>query len=215
MFILNHAHPEAGGRAEADHYPTPPVLARAGVEIAEDLLGEIRSVLEPGCGYWSPFLAASNPSEKRYGVDIGSIDNEEFDRLIGVDYLTDEECFYRAWSNRRWHLIITNPPFSLATEFVERSRELIADDGLVVMLLRLSIEGSVRRRKFWQNNPYLFRYVIRPRPSFVKGTSDNSEYGYFVWASPSTTDFMVRLGMPFGISRFVDSPLDKGWGKAE
>ena len=81
---------------------------------------------------------------------------------------------------RPFDLIITNPPFSLAEEFILKALD---DAETVIILLRLNFLGSVKRVEFWNGKvpepDYLF--IITPRPSFVYGGTDSCEYAWFVW----------------------------------
>lgn len=117
----------------------------------------------------------------------------------------------------RADLIATNPPFSLAIEFLTHS--LRDPDATVIYLLRLSMLGSSERRDFWNKNPPSHVFVLTPRPIFcwvcetksckakyppgttkceecfskVKPQSDNSEYAWFCW------DRAMLLTAPSGI----------------
>lgn len=74
--------------------------------------------------------------------------------------------------------IITNPPYSLAMEFVQAA---IDRCPFVAMLLRLNFLGSESRSQFLRDNPPSV-YVLPNRPSFVKnGHTDSIEYAWFVW----------------------------------
>jgi hypothetical protein len=83
-------------------------------------------------------------------------------------------------------MIIGNPPFSLAQEFLEKCFEIAKDDTYVVMLLRLAFLESRKRHKFWQENPLHKLYVLSERPSFINGKTDATAYGWFVWQRSST-----------------------------
>lgn len=78
-----------------------------------------------------------------------------------------------------YSVILTNPPFSLAPQFIERS--LDANCRFVVMLLRVNYLGSEARNDFMRRHaPDL--YVLPNRPSFkLTGETDSIEYGWFVW----------------------------------
>jgi hypothetical protein len=75
-------------------------------------------------------------------------------------------------------VVICNPPFSLAREFVETSLPL---GDWVLMFLRLNFLGSARRNAFFRRRmPDV--YVIPDRPSFTAdGKTDSIEYAWFVW----------------------------------
>lgn len=88
----------------------------------------------------------------------------------GTDYLTTPVP--------RTDLIITNPPYSLAQEFLSKS---LSEADTVVYLLRLNFLGSVTRKPFWNAHQPSHVFTITPRPRFVNGGSDACEYGWFVW----------------------------------
>jgi hypothetical protein len=79
---------------------------------------------------------------------------------------------------RPYAVTITNPPFSLAMQFVQASR---AVSHHVVMLLRLNFLASGARSQFMQETrPDV--YVLPNRPSFVRGgKTDSIEYAWFHW----------------------------------
>ena len=76
-------------------------------------------------------------------------------------------------------LVIGNPPFSHALEFIERSFAASLD-GTVAMLLRLAFLASKKRRDWWQRHPADV-YVLSQRPSFTGKGTDRTEYAWFVW----------------------------------
>lgn len=90
----------------------------------------------------------------------------------GIDYLARVSHF-------RYDLIITNPPFSLALEFLQKS---LREAATVVYLLRLNFLGSQKRRAFWQANRPSHVLVLSKRPCFTgDGHTDSIEYAWFCW----------------------------------
>jgi hypothetical protein len=82
---------------------------------------------------------------------------------------------------KKYSLVICNPPYSLAEEFCRRAlEEWVAKNGTVAMLLRLSFLGSQKRARWLRDNTPSI-YVTPRRPSFVRGGNDNCEYAWFVW----------------------------------
>lgn len=75
-------------------------------------------------------------------------------------------------------LIITNPPFSIALDFLEKS---LKEAKTVVYLLRLNFLGSQKRKEFWQSNPPSHLFTLSKRPSFTGKGTDATEYAWFVW----------------------------------
>lgn len=98
----------------------------------------------------------------------------EIDR--GIDYLTHPIEF-------RDDLIITNPPFSLALQFLKKS---LKEAKTVCYLQRLNWLGSQERKDFWNANPPDKIFVLSKRPQFMKemglkAGSDSTEYAWFIW----------------------------------
>lgn len=104
----------------------------------------------------------------------------------GRDFLTWD------FGGRRFDWIITNPPFSLAREFIDRS---LARADHVAMLLRVNFLESQDRLKWWQSRLPTALYVLANRPGFLtrEGTrvlnkqgkpgTDSCAYAWFVWSS--------------------------------
>jgi len=87
------------------------------------------------------------------------------------DYLTTRHP-------ERFDLIITNPPFSLAMEFLLK---LLDEADTVIYLLRLNMLGSQARRDFWNNRPPTHLFPLARRPSFTGNGTDATEYAWFAW----------------------------------
>lgn len=98
-------------------------------------------------------------------------------------------------SDLRWKpkLIITNPPFNLAMEFIQKAIDDIDidDDGYVIMLLRLNFFGSLKRYKFLKNNMPIETWVHSKRMGFIPNSSktDSIEYAHFVWRKSNPDGF--------------------------
>lgn len=89
----------------------------------------------------------------------------------GVDYLTTEYP--------EKDIIITNPPYSLAQEFVTKA---LTEAPVVVMLLRLGFLASQKRKEWLKANPPTSLIVLSKRPSFTgDGKTDGADYAWVVW----------------------------------
>ena len=75
-------------------------------------------------------------------------------------------------------LIVTNPPFSLAAEFIDHATK---NANTVFMLLRLNYLASIKRYEWWKANPPVALYVLSKRPSFTGSGTDATDYAWFVW----------------------------------
>lgn len=68
-----------------------------------------------------------------------------------------------------YDVIITNPPFNIARQIIEKALKDVKDGGYVVMLLRLNFFGSKERFDFWENQLPVWAYVHHKRMSFTDG----------------------------------------------
>ena len=100
--------------------------------------------------------------------------NELSDRVVIDDFL------YRNIQNK-YDIIIGNPPYSLAIEFVKKSLNCLKDDGILIFLLRTAFLESRGRYKFWQENPLTGLLTLSKRPSFTGHGTDATSYSWFVW----------------------------------
>ena len=74
--------------------------------------------------------------------------------------------------------IVGNPPYREAEAHIRHALGLARN---VAFLLRLGFLESSRRLPFWAEHPPSEVYVLAQRPSFTKGATDSTAYGWFVW----------------------------------
>lgn len=84
--------------------------------------------------------------------------------------------------------IVSNPPYSLAEEFIEHGAK-IAKIG--AWLLRLNFFGGGRNAFHRRHNPGVF--ISPNRPSFNGWGSDACEYGWFVYGDPAVAGKIFYL----------------------
>lgn len=88
-------------------------------------------------------------------------------------------------------VIITNPPFSLAHEYIEHAWAW--SPQILVLLLRLNFLASEGRAAFLRTHPPDV-YVLPNRPSFTgDGSTDSIEYAWFVWHPTAPSRVSGRL----------------------
>lgn len=137
-------------------------------------------------------------NEMSYPAVLSRWGNCELTTLdIREDSRAQIKADYLKWvPPRKYDIIITNPPFSLAMAMVRKAlSEVYPEHGIVVMLVRLNFYGSSDRKPFFQLTPPLASYVhvgdgtrnkegdMRPtRMSFIKGQTDSIEYQHCIWA---------------------------------
>jgi hypothetical protein len=125
-----------------------------------------RRILEPACGDGAivRILKREFPLAEIVVGDVSS----------GQDFLRHD------YGGELFDLVMTNPPFALALEFVQRALRLRSKGGAVVTLLRLNFLASNKRADFMRANiPSL--YVISDRPSFTGVGKDHEDYGWYIW----------------------------------
>ena len=166
-------------RADHDHYPTPYELARAALDQLP-YMNYPESVLDAGCGSGVWGQAARDKWGYSFildGVDIRDVGTPAgYSEVYQLDYVT--EPVYGTYD-----VVIGNPPYKHAEEFVRNSLANIFDGGYVVFLLRLAfLEGQARMTGLWRQYPPLHVSVLGARPSFTgNGKTDATAYAVYIW----------------------------------
>ena len=126
-------------------------------------------------------MSATNRGAKKNTFDFYTTPQEPIDKIpnhIEKQYAEIQKGKDYLKVNFKSDLIVTNPPFSLALEFLEKS---LREAEVVVYLLRLNFLGSQKRKPFWEKNPPSHIFVLSKRPSFTGKGTDATEYAWFVW----------------------------------
>jgi len=177
-------------RHATDYYNTPTKCIRD--FLSEFLVDE--SIDRPDRMFWCDPCAGGDavhpmayPSviEEEFGTDVVTLDIRE-DSLAEVkaDYLSF------VMLDPKPDIIITNPPFYLAKEIIQKSLLDVSDGGYVIMLLRLNFFGSKDRKQFLQNTMPKYAYVHSRRMSFTDdGKTDSIEYMHAVWKKGHNPEF--------------------------
>jgi hypothetical protein len=179
-------------RSADDLYETPEWFTAAAYdELSLRLPPGPLTILEPaaGTGRMVKVIRKMFPDDTLFARDLNG-----FEGAPGVDFLKSEP-------EPEFDLIITNPPFSYAQEFIDQALACRKSrESVVAMVLRLNFLGSIKRAAwFRQRMPDV--YVTPKRPKFVpkgmgepgKSYSDSCEYAWFIWQEPFTVQ--SRLGM--------------------
>lgn len=158
---------ENRNRADNDFYATPPKSTKAILDLVE-LHGDI---LEPACGQGH----ISKEIIKKYNdVNITSTDLIYRGYGIGgIDFLSYD-------FKKKFDIVITNPPFKLAKEFIYKSLE-ISSDKVIIFAKLVLLEGK-SRRKLFESTPLKYVYVFTERQSPLNNGSEVDENGK-KWAS--------------------------------
>ena len=188
---LAGGNPE-NGRVEYDYYATNP-------KAVEMLLNayEFKGVnmLEPcvGAGHIANVISDFTQNE----VEITGLDivDRGYPNTIVQDFLT--------WkTDKKFDTIITNPPFSLAREFIEKGMKLLTKDGQMAMFLKIQFLEGIKRKEFFQKFPPKYIYVFRNRMATWNNGNELDPKGkpwattmchaWFIWEKGSNTEPIIR-----------------------
>jgi len=160
-------------RNERDFYATPDRLAYEIVARIDPLCLPVPSrVLDPcaGAGVFQNAAILRWP-----GATVDAVDLSPGPGIVQADFLRYENA-------EPYDLIVGNPPYLLAEEFVRHALTLVREGGRVAYLLRVSFIGGQRRAVLYGEHPLRMLFPIIPRPGFTPdGKTDASEYALFVW----------------------------------
>jgi len=186
-------------RIPQDFYTTPASAVHAILNrLPSALVSMDHRVLEPAAGDGAILRVLLDRGHQKHKLEAVESwrDRAKCCEELGVnthcgDFLSDE---YAPCAEPK--LIITNPPYSLAGEFVKKCLAIAArTDALVCLLLRLRFLESKKRARLLARNPPDV-YVLVPRPSFTSdGKTDASAYAWFVWGV-SNGNHWYRLDTP-------------------
>ena len=164
-------------RNQNDFYATP-------VDVVENLLNfinldSVEKILEPSAGNGNILKAISNKTN----AEITSVEirEEEYGGLKELSDIVIIDDFINYDFDDKYDLIIGNPPYSNAIDFVEKSLFLLSENGRLIFLLRTAFLESKKRYEFWQNNSLSELLVLSKRPSFTGKGTDATSYSWFVW----------------------------------
>ena len=135
--------------------------------------------------------------ENKFNCNVDGIDivDRGYPNTIVSDYLTWE-------TDKKYDNIISNPPYSLGKEFVEKSIELLNDNGKLAMFLKVQFLEGDKREELYDKYPPKYIYVFRKRMA----TWNNGEpldpngkkwattmcHAWYIWEKGSTTEPVVR-----------------------
>lgn len=171
-----------------DFFPTPPWATRALCTYLQGVLGQDalrqQTVWEPACGRGDMARPLGEFFGKVYASDVHDYSTEFSDQASIQDFLIDWDIPPQfQTSPPEW--VITNPPFRLAQEFVDRSFERASK--ACAMLVRTSfLEGVGRYRALYSKRPPFTVLQFAERVPMFRGRLDPkgstaTSYCWLVW----------------------------------
>ena len=175
-------------RSKNDFYATPPLAVKQLLEVEKFN----SNIWEPGCGmnHIVNILEDNGYTVKRSDIIKYVEDDPKFEK---IDFLSTDI----KWSGD----IVMNPPFSLATEFINKSLSLIEDGSKVAVFLKLQfLEGKKRYNNLFEDNPPKRIYVAINRYGCTKDGFFNEDgnygsaicYCWFIWEKGFSGDPVIK-----------------------
>ena len=169
----------------ADYYVTPvkdiiTFLGALDEEVSLDIWD--KTILDP-CAGGDPSHDMSYPKALREYYAIPDDWNGIKTIDIREDSLAETKCNYiETKFDYKPFLIISNPPFNQAMEFIKKALDDVEDGGYVAMLLRLNFLETKARKDFFDNYMPTWIFVHHKRMSFTDaGGTDSVAYCHMVW----------------------------------
>lgn len=169
-------------RANEDYYATDPKA----VELLLELEEFNHNIMEPACGEGHISKVLLKHGHRVVSADL-------VDRGFGIPHIDFFNNLLDLWDGD----IITNPPYILAKEFVERSMELVTEGNKIAMFLKLQFLEGQSRRELFQKYPPKIVYVSSSRLKCLKnGIDDKSSsavaYCWFIWVKGYKGDTIIK-----------------------
>jgi hypothetical protein len=199
--LINEKHrvDPANKATVLDQWMTPPCAVEALIGLEREHLPRI--ILEPCCGDGTGFV---EPLRKA-GYEVVARDIDPDFGFSVADFLNDR--LPEGWPFDGAVGIVSNPPFTLAEQFV---RKAIAAAPYSAWLLRLNwLEGCARKRLFDEFPPARIRVSSRRLPFHRLGytgpkAASNVAHAFFIWDRAATNslpevswfDFREMLAEP-------------------
>lgn len=174
-----------------DNFPTPPWATRA---LIEHVIGDVHSLksmscLEPACGQG----CMVNPLREYFG-EVEYSDAYPY----GFGPIRDFLDYPFEIGSHDW--VITNPPFRLAEDFVQRAL-IVARRGVAMLARTVFLESSGRYEGIFKTHPPSKFAQFAERVPMVKGRLDRKAstatgYAWFVWEKGDQTPYPRLMWVP-------------------
>lgn len=167
-------------RMKDDFYETPAWCVRRYLDFRSLTLPSTSRWLEPSAGQgaiiaavnaWFDHEACDGPHWMALDINPGMRDGDGGARFYQTDFLDEKVTVAK-----KFDMCLSNPPYKLAREFIEKGLTLAHE---VVFLLRLNFLESEDRHDLFRKHPCDVR-VLPNRPSFrADGSTDATAYAWF------------------------------------
>lgn len=170
-----------------DYFPTPPWATRALCEWLGLRQPNPWLCWEPACGQDHMVRTLGEYFNEVIGTDVHDYGHESVHDFL-MPFVPQ---IVAARPGPHW--VITNPPFRLATEFVQRGLQ-VAGHGVAMLCRSVFLESGQRYRDLFSKTPPSDVLIFCERVPMLKGrldpkASSATSYAWFVWrkSAPSGT----------------------------
>jgi hypothetical protein len=163
-------------RKPSDFYPTP-------FDVTQSLMPLVKVIVRDGGSIWEPCCGNMDMSRvlEWHGYEVTSTDLRETGQGIGgFDFINDDPEEKWGWIPEP-EMIVMNPPFSLAAEFIERALEFTPN---VACLVKIDYWNAVSRLPLFERKRPTFFLPLTWRPAFLKkerGSNPLMNCAWVVW----------------------------------
>ena len=180
-----------GERVTHDFYATDPKALKM---LMEEYQFNEGSFLEPcvGNGNLANIIKDEFPGSEITCIDIV---DRGYPNTIIHDFLTWE-------TDEKFDNIITNSPYSIAKEFVEKGLSLLDEGGKMAMFLKVQFLEGMKRQLMFEKYPHKYMYVFTKRMPTWKNGQPKDENGkkwattmchaWFIWEKDSKAEPIIR-----------------------
>lgn len=160
-------------RKPSDFYPTP-------YDVTQSLMPIVKEMVSDGGKIWEP--CSGNMDMTRvlewHGYEVTSTDIRETGQGIsGFDFLNDDPQEKWGWIPDP-EMIVMNPPFSLAAEFIERALSYTPN---VACLVKIDYWNAISRLPLFERRRPTFFLPLTWRPAFLRKERGNSPLMNCAW----------------------------------
>lgn len=190
IFISSTNRSDARDFHVSDYYRTPVIKIK---EFLNEF-SKYENVFNSNIKILDPCSGGDNINQMSYPTAIQEFSNQEI-LIDTVDIRDDSRAnlkqdYLEFQPEEKYDVIITNPPFNISLDIINKALSDVKEDGFVIMLLRLNYLGGKIRQELWKNNMPKYIFVHNKRMSFTDDKkTDSIEYAHFVWQKGYSPNF--------------------------
>lgn len=177
-------------RKPSDFYPTP-------YDGTESLIPLIQKIVKPGGRIWEPCSGDLDMTRvlEWHGYEVTSTELRDTGQgITGIDFLSDDVQTKLGWEPDP-DMIVMNPPFSLAAEFITKA---LSYTDNVACLVKIDYWNAISRLPLFERTRPHFFLPLTFRLAFLKAERGNSPLmncAWVVWTDDSMKEDLRSIGV--------------------